>query len=113
MNKNDLPEWYTVIKNCLREYECFDMKMFVENGGQGAYAMLDMKLQQEKTLIKLADIRTRDAVEHPVERTEPGLTVTEDDPSELDVVYCSDCGTQEAYANGLCADCLIGTPQSD
>lgn len=58
-----------------------------------------------------------EAAEHCVERTESGLTVIENDPSELDVVYCSDCGTQEAYANGLCADCLIeNTPhpgQSD
>lgn len=27
-----------------------------------------------------------------------------------DTVWCSDCGKQEAYANGLCADCLPNIP---
>jgi hypothetical protein len=33
-------------------------------------------------------------------------------PNEDDTVYCSDCGEKEAYANGLCADCLPHIPYS-
>lgn len=62
----ELPEWYTVIKNCLREFERFDMKAFVSSGGYEAAVMLETKLQHHKTLLKLADIRERNAAQQTV-----------------------------------------------
>lgn len=36
----ELPEWYQIILKPLREFECFDEKMFIESGGYEAYSQL-------------------------------------------------------------------------
>lgn len=46
-DEKDLPEWYHIIKGILREYECFDMKMFEENGGYTAYSLLRQAAERE------------------------------------------------------------------
>lgn len=36
----ELPEWYRIILKPLRDFECFDEKMFIECGGYDAYSHL-------------------------------------------------------------------------
>jgi hypothetical protein len=60
MEHVELSEQFAAIRRVLREVECFDMKMFAEIGGYGAYVQIEnLNLQAVRYRRQIASLEER------------------------------------------------------